>query len=155
ETVRTIELTRRGVGHPDLERDGGSAERPRPVERVLEKDPSVPELPEPRVGRDLVDVELVVERDREEISAHERRRTLRAGEDARVTEGLEELGLEELALPRHRKGLPLDARDLVEMPRLGLLEPIVVGPGTRQGHAIPPRRSGAHRRAPERNPTRP
>src|SRR5262249_5434667 len=136
------------VGDADLERDRGRAHGACAREGVLEELASESLASEAEIGRDLVDVELLVERDGEEVAADARRAGVLRHENAQIPVRLDELAREELPLPRDRKGLRLDAGDLVEIE--GPRGPEAVGPLARltERHASPRRRwDGSTRRS--------
>jgi hypothetical protein len=68
---------------------------------VFEEAPSVASVAQARIRRDLVDMELFVERDGEEITADPRDGSMLSRKDTRVAVRLDDFGFEELALPGH------------------------------------------------------
>src|ERR1700730_14429043 len=117
KAVRAIELPCRQVRHAHFQ---GHRRRPDALptgQGVLEEPAAVAPVSQARIRRDLVDVELFVERYGEEVPADARLRVPGSDEDAGISIRFLELRREKLSLPRHQKRLALDAGDLVQITR--------------------------------------
>jgi hypothetical protein len=101
EAVGGVEAPRRPVGDSNFEGDRVGAHRSSAGQSVFEEAPSVASVAQARIRRDLVDMELFVERDGEEITADPRDGSMLSRKDTRVAVRLDDFGFEELALPGH------------------------------------------------------